>query len=61
MRADESELESYERSLRAWARQQFARRGLPFSEEELIRRMRQEAGLPLEAFLPELERIAQGP
>ena len=45
----------------AWARAEFIRRGLPFTEEELERLMANEAGLPLEDFIAELERAAQGP
>ena len=44
----------------AWARAEFARRGLPFSEAELERMVAVEEGLPLESFIAELERLAQG-
>jgi hypothetical protein len=57
----EEERDDYRRIAYAWAREEFARRGLPFTEEELERRVREEDGVPLEAFLAELQERAEGP
>jgi hypothetical protein len=55
----ESERDHYRAEAYAWARKEFARKGLP-DEEELKRRIQQEDGVPLEAFLGEIERVAKG-
>jgi hypothetical protein len=55
----ESERENYKKEACAWARKEFERMGLP-SEAELRRAFEEKEGLPLEAFLSELERVARG-
>ena len=56
LRVAQAEREEYRRGLYDL----FARQGPQFSEEELIRLMREEAGLELEEFISELEQAAGG-
>jgi hypothetical protein len=48
----EAERDHYRAEALAWARKEFERRGI--DEEDLKRRIEQEDGLPLEAFLSDL-------
>jgi hypothetical protein len=55
----EAERDHYRAEVYGWVRREFERQGTP-SEEELRRLVDEEAGLPLEAFLADLERAARG-
>lgn len=56
----EAERDQYRAEACARARREFEKKALP-SEEELRRLLDEQAGVPLEAFVGELERIAKGP
>ncbi len=56
----QAERDEYRRILYAWMRDHLARQNTELSEEELIRLMKEDPGLPLEAFLGEVEQAAQG-
>ena len=55
----EAERDLYKAEALAWAIREMDRNGMPL-EEELRRAIEQEDGLPLEAFIDELERSARG-
>jgi hypothetical protein len=60
LRAAEAERDDFRRTLYDWVLDHFARQGPELSEEELLRLMREEKGVPLEEFLAELEQAAEG-
>jgi hypothetical protein len=55
----ETERDEYRTEVYGWVRREFERRGLP-PEEQLKQLLDTEAGLPLSAFIAELERAARG-
>src|SRR3954447_530856 len=60
LRVAQAERDEYRSTLYAWVINHFAREGPELSEEELIRLMSEEDGLPLEEFLSEVEQAARG-
>ncbi|MBI1918537.1 MAG: hypothetical protein HYS12_27915 [Planctomycetes bacterium] len=56
----QAERDDYRRTLYAWMRDHLARLNTELSEEELLRLMREDPGLPLEDFLGEVEQAARG-
>jgi hypothetical protein len=56
----ERELADSRRALLLSAKEIFARQPLPYSEEELAQMVTEKRGLPLEAFLGELEAADEG-
>jgi hypothetical protein len=56
----EQELAASRRALMLSAKEIFARQPLPYTEEELARMVAEQQGLPLEAFLGELEAADEG-
>src|SRR5258707_6095055 len=55
LRVAQAEREEYRSTLYAWMKDHLARLGTELPVEELIRGMREEDGLPLEAFIDEIE------
>ena len=56
----QAERDEYRSTLYAWAIDHFTRHGPQFTEEELLRLMSEDPGLPLEEFIDEVEQAAQG-